>query len=429
MSSSNSNSYEQLIAHVTGRQGEFFLDCEFSIPMNGITAVIGKSGSGKSTLLRWLAGLETKFKGNLALGKKVLQNDKQFVPAHKREVSLIFQGSGLFTHLNVEQNLLYAAHRAPINGSGPTYQEIIRFMNIEHLLKRDAHNLSGGEKQRVAIARSLLVKPRLLLLDEPLSALDSESKDEVIPYLQSLKKDQQLAMLYVTHSHNEIEQLADRTIALNNGKLVKNNISPKKRDYKHKHPRVYSFVAYSGTGKTTLIESLIPQFKKIGLKVGALKHDAHKFNIDYPGKDSYRMTQAGADIMLIASKEKLAMVSQNFSIEDNAQSAEILIEKFFSDMDLVLTEGYKDSSIPKFIIDRSNHPHQKKLFLTHNIEPLIGIICDTPLKEWYRKHTSLPIFDINDSTQLSQWINCQMNQQLTMISTSSESVHSAATNN
>jgi molybdopterin-guanine dinucleotide biosynthesis protein MobB len=232
----------------------------------------------------------------------------------------------------------------------------------------------------VAIARSLLIQPRLLLLDEPLSSLDQDSKFEVLDYLVKLKARNLFPMIYVSHAGQEHSAIADRFLDCENGSIICSGVM------KSKTPPAISFVAESGTGKTTLIEAVIKELKSRNLKVGAIKHDAHKFDIDYPGKDSYRFTAAGADTMLISSTEKMAMVAKP-AIELDMES---VLAKFFGDMDIVLTEGYKRSSLPKIVVIRENFPADLDLFKQCLSGQIVAFVSDRALNE---KQPILPLSD------------------------------------
>ena len=199
----------------------FTLDAQFSIPDKGITVVFGASGSGKTTLLRAIAGLEKSDKGYLKVGDSVWQKGNHFVPTHKRQIGYVFQGAALFDHLDVRDNLGYAIKRT--NGLSKDFiGSIYRLLDIKALLNRTTSQLSGGEKQRVAIARALLANPKILLLDEPLSALDLKRKNEILPYLDTLHNQLDIPILYVTHSQDETSRLADHIMLIEGGKIIGN---------------------------------------------------------------------------------------------------------------------------------------------------------------------------------------------------------------
>jgi molybdate transport system ATP-binding protein len=200
-----------------GRFGALDLDCEARLPGAGVTAIMGPSGSGKTTLLRCLAGL-ARAEGLVRVGDEVWQDSRRFTPAHRRGVGYVFQGASLLTHLSVEQNLAYAARRAP-PGPGPAVGEAAERLGLSALLARRPGRLSGGERQRAAIARALLSRPSLLLMDEPLSSLDAESKAETLAYLERLIDDLRLPVIYVTHDAHEARRLARRTFVLASGAL------------------------------------------------------------------------------------------------------------------------------------------------------------------------------------------------------------------
>ena len=199
----------------------FKLDAKFTIPDKGITVVFGPSGSGKTTLLRAIAGLEKSDTGFLKVGDSIWQSDHNFVPTHKRQIGYVFQDAALFDHLNVEGNLDYVIKRK----TGLTedfIDSIYTLLDIKPLINRSTVQLSGGEKQRIAIARALLTNPKILLLDEPLSALDLKRKNEILPYLDSLHSQLDIPILYVTHSQDETSRLADHLMLIEDGKIIGN---------------------------------------------------------------------------------------------------------------------------------------------------------------------------------------------------------------
>ena len=196
--------------------GRFQLDLDAEIPATGITSVFGASGSGKTTLLRCLAGLDRPQSARLTVDGEVWQDENRFVPTHLRRIGYVFQDSSLLPHLSARRNLHYG--RDP--GDGADTADAVKLLGIERLLDKLPRQLSGGERQRVALARALLSKPRLLLLDEPLSALDVARKQELLPYLQRLPEELDCPIVYVTHSPDEVARLAAHVIVLDDGKCV-----------------------------------------------------------------------------------------------------------------------------------------------------------------------------------------------------------------
>jgi len=214
-----------LDAFFTGVVGDFSLDVNVRIPTTGVTALFGPSGCGKTTLLRCLAGLVHIPGGALCFNGDVWQDDARFVPPHKRPIGYVFQEANLFAHLSVRQNLLFGAKRAGRQVRGQdvpeepvAFDELIELLGIEHLMNRAPQKLSGGERQRVAIGRALLSRPKLLLMDEPLSGLDRFNKDEILPYLEKLHARLSIPVVYVSHDLDEIERLADHMIMLDGGR-------------------------------------------------------------------------------------------------------------------------------------------------------------------------------------------------------------------
>ncbi len=204
------------------RRTDFSLDLDLSIPAQGITAVFGPSGCGKTTLLRLLAGLEHCRNGFLKVGNLTWQDGNRFVLPHRRPIAYVFQEASLFAHLSVQRNLEYGVKRVPATERKVSMQKAIELLGIGHLLKRKPDTLSGGERQRVAIARALAVSPRLLLMDEPLAALDAERKQEIMPYIESLHDELDIPVIYVSHSHDEVARLANHLVLMQDGKIKAN---------------------------------------------------------------------------------------------------------------------------------------------------------------------------------------------------------------
>jgi molybdate transport system ATP-binding protein len=207
-----------LEAHLTGQVGTLTLDVSLALPSSGVTILTGPSGSGKSTLVRALAGL-TRLKGAIRMGEEVWQDGDIFLPPHRRAIGFVFQDSGLLSHLTVRGNLDYGLRRAP-QPHAIHLDDVVDLMGLPGLLERSTTRLSGGERQRVAIARALLTQPRLLLMDEPLSSLDPESKAAILPYLQSLHQALDLPVLYVAHARDEIAAIGDRISVMAAGRIL-----------------------------------------------------------------------------------------------------------------------------------------------------------------------------------------------------------------
>jgi molybdate transport system ATP-binding protein len=201
----------------------FRLDANLQLPAHGITALFGPSGSGKTTLLRCVAGLERALGGLVRIAGQVWQDDSQglFLPAWQRRLGYVFQEASLFDHLDVRCNLEYGRRRADARGEAAfALEAAIELLGIGGLLARRTHQLSGGERQRVAIARALATQPCLLLLDEPMASLDYARRQEIMPWLERLRDELRIPMLYVTHSADEVARLADTLVALDHGRVV-----------------------------------------------------------------------------------------------------------------------------------------------------------------------------------------------------------------
>ena len=198
----------------------FSLDIDVCLPSRGVTALFGSSGSGKTTLLRLIAGLEKAADGYLALGDAVWQGANNFVPTHARPLGYVFQDACLFPHLDVRRNIEYGLRRIPQPSRRVSLDSVIDLLGITSLMQRMPDRLSGGERQRVAIARALAVSPSLLLMDEPLAALDQARKQEVLPYLERLHDALEIPVLYVSHAIDEVARLADHLLVLDAGRVV-----------------------------------------------------------------------------------------------------------------------------------------------------------------------------------------------------------------
>lgn len=199
--------------------GNFTLDVDIQLPGQGVTALFGHSGSGKTTLLRAIAGLE-RFDGRLTVNDEVWQDGKRFLPVHQRPIGYVFQEASLFPHLSVLENLEFGMRRIAVKQRQVKTEQVVDWLGIGHLLERGVLRLSGGERQRVAIGRALLTNPQLLLMDEPLSALDEKSKQEILPYLERLHGELAIPVLYVSHSIAEVSRLADYIVQMEKGRAI-----------------------------------------------------------------------------------------------------------------------------------------------------------------------------------------------------------------
>ena len=200
----------------------FGLDVDLHLPGRGVTALYGHSGSGKTTCLRCIAGLERAEDGFIQINDEVWQDSRNglFVPPHKRALGYVFQEASLFPHLSVKANLEFGLKRIPRNQRRVDMAQATELLGIGHLLDRHPQHLSGGERQRIGIARALLTSPKLLLMDEPLAALDSKRKSEILPYLERLHDELDIPVLYVSHAQDEVARLADHIVLLSDGKAL-----------------------------------------------------------------------------------------------------------------------------------------------------------------------------------------------------------------
>ena len=206
---------------VKHRQGGFALDIAFETEAH-VVALFGPSGSGKTTILNAIAGLVRPDDGRVVVEGRVLTDTRQgiIVPPHKRRIGYVFQDGRLFPHLSVRRNLAYGRWFTPRTEHWASSAEVIALLGIGHLLDRAPATLSGGEKQRVAIGRALLASPRLLLMDEPLASLDEARKSETLPYIERLRDELAIPIVYVSHSLAEVERLTRHIVRLDGGRVV-----------------------------------------------------------------------------------------------------------------------------------------------------------------------------------------------------------------
>lgn len=208
-----------LILRLTLPRADFDVGVDLQLPARGITVLFGPSGSGKTSVLRCVAGLERARAARIVVGGQVWQDDaaRIFLPTHRRPLGYVFQEASLFDHLDVQANLRYGLRRADAPGADQVLQQAVQLLGIGDLLQRRTHQLSGGERQRVAIARALATSPRLLLLDEPLASLDAARKAEILPYLERLRDEAGVPLVYVSHQPEEIRRMATVVVQVEAG--------------------------------------------------------------------------------------------------------------------------------------------------------------------------------------------------------------------
>jgi molybdate transport system ATP-binding protein len=209
-----------LIVEARHRLGAFGLDAAFTSE-RGVTALFGRSGSGKTSIVRIIAGLTRPAEGRVLLDGQALTDTAKgiFIPRHKRRFGYVFQEARLFPHLSVQANLSYGRWFALKSARSDNFDRVVDLLGIDQLLARSPSKLSGGEKQRVAIGRALLSAPRLLLMDEPLAALDEDRKAEILPYLERLRDEMDIPIVYVSHSIAEVARLANQVVVMRDGKV------------------------------------------------------------------------------------------------------------------------------------------------------------------------------------------------------------------
>lgn len=204
------------------RLADFTLDVDFAVPARGITALFGRSGSGKTSIIRAIAGAVQPDNGRIAVRDRVFFDSSAGIDMalHQRRIGYIFQDSRLFPHLSVRGNLTYGYKRARVARKFDL-DAIVALLGLSPLIDRRTHHLSGGERQRVAIGRALLAQPELLLMDEPLSSLDPQRKSELLPYIESLRDELELPILYISHAFDEVLRLAEHLVVIDGGRAVR----------------------------------------------------------------------------------------------------------------------------------------------------------------------------------------------------------------
>ncbi|WP_020564421.1 molybdenum ABC transporter ATP-binding protein [Methylosarcina fibrata] len=210
-----------IVARFALDYASFRLDVDLSLPGSGISVLFGPSGSGKTTLLRCIAGLERPDQSYLEVKGAVWQDSRRgfFLPPHQRALGYVFQDANLFPHLNVYKNVCFGLKRIGLKPAEAGLEQTVELLGIGHLLDRMPDRLSGGERQRAAIARALVLKPDILLMDEPLAALDFQRKQEILPYLARLHQELDIPVLYVTHARQELAKMADHLVILEEGRV------------------------------------------------------------------------------------------------------------------------------------------------------------------------------------------------------------------
>ena len=256
-------------------RGAFLLDAEFQIPTPGVVALFGRSGCGKTTLVNVIAGLLTADQGFVALDDHVLLDTERgiHVAPERRRIGYVFQDARLFPHLRVEANLRYGLKRAAKRAVVASFvsDQVVHLLDLGPLLGRRTHELSGGERQRVAIGRALLSSPSLLLLDEPLASLDASRREEVLPYLETLRDQLAIPMVYVSHNFEEVLRLATHLVLMEAGKTIaQGNLAEMSL-----HPRVRAIIGTDAVGAivdgTVLGEDASSGLTRVRVGQGELK--------------------------------------------------------------------------------------------------------------------------------------------------------------
>lgn len=343
----------------------FDLHVDLSVPATGVTAVFGPSGSGKTTLLRVLLGFESGARGRIALGGEVWLDSRRgvFVPPWRRRVGCTFQDGRLFPHLDVAGNLRYAERRsagkgpAPVGGSVPiTRDEVVDALDLAPLLGRRPQTLAGGEQQRAALGRALLGRPRLLLLDEPLSALDRRRKEEILPYLVAVHPRFGIPTLYVSHAVDELALLADRVLALAEGRVQ----------------------AFGGTVEVLEQLDLAPlaeRFQAAAVLEATVSAHDDTFRLTWLDLDGQRLSVPWIEHREIGESVRLLVRSQDVSLATERPSA-TSIRNVLSGVLVVLTQD-ESTAFAEATVDLGSHRLRSRITRASAAE--LGLAAGSPV--------------------------------------------------
>lgn len=307
-----------ILARFAIRRDDFAMDVDLDLPARGVTSLLGPSGCGKTSLLRAIAGLDRYPGATLKVDDETWQDDGRFVPPHQRAIGYVFQEAGLFPHLDVRRNLAYGMKRVPRADRKVSLEQAIALLGIEHLLDRGPGGLSGGERQRVAIARALAVNPRLLLLDEPLAALDETRKQDVLPYIEALHDELEIPVIHVSHATAEVARLADHLVLMEPGRIAATGPIQEmftRFDLPLSHERDAS--------------AIIPAV--------VAGHD-HAFHLTHLDSHGGRFTVVGKDLPP-GSAVRLRIAARDVSITLERQSSTSILNIFPATVDEVIPEG------------------------------------------------------------------------------------------
>lgn len=279
-----------LVVSVAGRNGKFPLQADFATG-GGVTALFGHSGAGKTTLLKMIAGTLKPQSGHIAVGDFTLFDaDKGInLPPEKRRIGYVFQEARLFPHMSVKRNLTYARWAGKRKASR-NLAEVVDLLGIDHLLNRAPATLSGGERQRVAIGRALLSDPALLLLDEPLSSLDHARRQEILPFIERLRDESHVPIVYVSHEIDEVARLADEIVLLSGGKVTASGEAAK----------IFPLIDAQGEGEGVLLEGIVSSYDE-AYKLAEIDLGGATFQLSDSGlkKDMYvRLRVRARDVSL-----------------------------------------------------------------------------------------------------------------------------------
>lgn len=306
------------------KRDSFHLLAKLSLPAEGITCLFGPSGSGKTTILRTIAGLDKHQLVNLSIGDTIWQDQQTFIPPHQRATGYVFQDANLFPHLNVLENIEYGFKRIPPALRHISIQQAVDLLDLQPLLTRKPAQLSGGEKQRTAIARAIAVSPKILLMDEPLASLDEQRKQEILPYIESLNKELSMPVIYVSHSSAEVARLADQLVLLEAGKVL--GAGP----ISEMLTRADLSLAHRSDAEALISAQVV-------------SHD-QEYNLSHLDFSGGRFTVVGTDLK-IGSNVRLRIAAQDVSLTLQAQSDTSILNIFPAKISSIIAESESQMTV------------------------------------------------------------------------------------
>lgn len=321
---------------ISQTRGKFSLELKMSLPSKGVTAIFGPSGSGKTSLLRAISGLDFHANNKVSFNNATWQDCLDSTPVHQRGLAYVFQEPSLFAHLNVLQNLEYAFNRASEKEPKFTIESVVEHLNLTELLGRHVGALSGGERQRVAIGRALCSSPKLLLMDEPLAALDRKTKRQLLSLLDSICRQWSLPIIYVSHSLDEVARLADELVLLEQGRVKAQG------DIQSMLSSLDYSLARDPQAESVIISTLVSNDERFGLR--ELSSPIGPIVVPYEASQNDLLIGDQVRVLIAARDVSITLVRQQNTSVLNIFEGEI--ESFIADDGCQLTVKVMINEVP-----------------------------------------------------------------------------------